>query len=395
MQLVQIVKSLTHALSHTQIRGIAAAIAAISAVGLSLSASLPLLALTLEARGIGTTWIGINTAFSGVASILATPVAPYLARKLGTPQSLLLCLLIAGISLPLFYLTKNFWVWFPLRLLFHGAATAAFILSEFWINALAPPKQRGFLMGIYATVLSLGFASGPLILTFAGTSGALPFVLASAGIILAALPVLVGFSAAPRIEDKSTSKIYAFLWIAPAATLAGFVFGAIEQSGISLLPLFGLKTGLTPAMATLLVSAMGAGSVIFQIPLGLLSDRMDRRHLLAYCGAFGVVGALLLIPLSSSFYGLLTLLFVWGGVIAGLYTVGLTHLGARFTGADLASANAAFVLMYSLGQLVGPTTTGIALSAWGSAGLPLIFAGFLGAYVIICLIRSTRLGAAS
>jgi len=392
--MVQLSGTLASSLSPRQVRGIIAAIAAITAVGLSLSASLPLLALTLEYRGISDTWIGINTAFSGVASIVATPVGPYLARKLGTPQALLISLLVAGFSLPFFFVLENFWAWFPLRLLFHGATTSAFILSEFWINALAPSKHRGFLMGVYATVLALGFASGPLVLAYAGTTGALPFLLAGAGIIIAALPVLIGFNAAPRIESKATSKLYAFLWIAPAATLAGFVFGAVEQSGISLLPLFGLKIGLTAETATLLVSAMAAGNMVLQIPLGMLSDRMNRRHLLIYCGAFGVIGAFLMIPLSGSFYGICALLFVWGGVVAGLYTVGLTHLGARFDGANLASANAAFVLMYSIGQLVGPASTGLALSTWGADGLPLVFAGFLGTYVIICLIRGTRLGAA-
>ncbi len=243
-------------------------------------------------------------------------------------------------------------------------------------------------------MLALGLTSGPLLLAVGGTTGALPFLLAGAGIIIAALPVLIGFNAAPRIKSKATSKLYTFLWIAPAATMAGFTFGVVEQSSISLLPLFGLKIGLTPQAATLLVSAMAAGSMVLQIPLGMLSDRMNRRHMLIYCGAFGVLGSMLMIPLSDSFYGLCALLFVWGGVVAGLYTIGLTHLGARFDGANLASANAAFVLMYSLGQLVGPASTGLALSTWGAAGLPLLFAGFLGAYVIICLIRGTRLGSA-
>ena len=392
--MLQISDSPSSSLSITQIRGIIAAIAAITAVGLSLSASLPLLALTLEYRGVSDTWIGINTAFAGVASIVATPVGPYLARKLGTPQALLICLLVSGVSLPFFFVLENFWAWFPLRLLFHGATTSAFIISEFWINALAPSKHRGFLMGVYATVLALGFTSGPLVLAVAGTTGALPFLLAGAGIIIAALPVLIGFKAAPKIENEATSKLYSFLWIAPAATMAGFTFGAVEQSAISLLPLFGLKIGLTPVAATLLVSAMAAGNMVLQIPLGLLSDRMNRRHLLIYCGAFGLLGSLLMMPLSSSFYGICVLLFLWGGVVAGLYTIGLTHLGARFEGANLVSANAAFVLMYSIGQLVGPASTGLALSTWGAEGLPLLFAGFLGAYVIICLIRGTRLGSA-
>ncbi|KZL06713.1 putative MFS-type transporter YcaD [Pseudovibrio axinellae] len=380
-------------LSRDQLRGIIAAIAAITAVGLSLSASLPLLTLTLEARGISATWIGINTAFSGVAAIISTPTAPYLARKLGTPQTLILSLLIAGFTLPLFFLAENFWIWFPLRLMFNGATTIAFILSEFWINSQVPPKHRGLFLGAYTTVLSVGVASGPLILVAVGTVGITPFLLAGSCIMLATLPVMIGLNVAPKIQGQATSNLLGFLWMAPIATLAGFVCAAVEQSSISLLPLFGLQTGLTPERATLLVSAMAAGNILLQIPLGALADRMSLRLLMIFCGALGCVGALLMIPLSGSFTAILILLFVWGGLVAGLYTIGLTHLGTHYTGANLASANAAFALMYAMGQLTGPAATGVALSELGSNGLPLIFAGILGVYVIICLIRRTRVGA--
>ena len=60
-----------------------------------------------------------------------------------------------------FYFAPAFWMWFPLRVVLHVALTVLFILSEFWISASAPPERRGFVLGIYATVLSLGFALGP------------------------------------------------------------------------------------------------------------------------------------------------------------------------------------------------------------------------------------------
>jgi MFS family permease len=75
-------------------------------------------------------------------------------------------------------------------------------------------------------------------------------------------------------------KFLSLLWIAPSATLAAFMFGGAEQTGFSFFPVFGLQVGLTETLATLLVSAMVFGNVIFQIPLGLLADRFDRTALL-------------------------------------------------------------------------------------------------------------------
>ena len=105
---------------------------------------------------------------------------------------------------------------------------------------------------------------------------------------------------------------------------------------------------------------MAAGSVIAQIPLGLLSDRMSRGLLIMILAFAGLIGALL-IPIVSQhgFWPLVTLLVVWGGLTGGLYTVGLAFLAARFQGQELAGANAAFVMLYNVGLTLGPPISGI------------------------------------
>ena len=69
-------------------------------------------------------------------------------------------IVIGAFSVISFYFATSFWMWFPLRAILHIALTVLFILSEFWISTSAPPNKRGFVLGIYATVLSLGFAGG-------------------------------------------------------------------------------------------------------------------------------------------------------------------------------------------------------------------------------------------
>ncbi|MTI16382.1 MFS transporter [Rhodobacteraceae bacterium RKSG542] len=367
--------------------GIIAAISAITAVGVSLSASLPLLAITLHSQGVSEGWIGINTAFAGVAAIAVTPFCSRIAKALGTPQALLACILVAAVSLPLFYIAP-FWMWFVLRIIFHGAVIVAFVLSEFWINALAPENKRGLVMGIYSAIYALGCVVGPMIMSEIGTVGFTPFIMAGALIGLGAIPILFGLTSGPEMEEEQSSSFISFLFIAPVATLAGFAFGAVGSSALSLLPLFGIKAGFTAAQATLLISFMYAGNILLQIPIGLLADRFDRRYLLFICSSVGAVGAVGMMYLTDSYLGLACLLFFWGGLNGGLYTIGLTHLGHRFKGADLASANAAFVMMYSFGLLFGPATTGFAMKAADGVGLPLTFALIMGSYAIICLLRT-------
>src|SRR5690606_29388311 len=139
--------------------------------------------------------------------------------------------------------------------------------------------------------------------------------------------------------------------------------------GFALFPVYGARIGYSEADAALLLTAVGLGNVLLQIPLGVLSDRMrDRRHLLVACAIVGLAGVLVLPSISESWRLSAAVLFLWGGVVAGLYTVGLAHLGSRLSGRDLASANAAFVLCYGIGMLVGPQAIGIGMDIAGPAG---------------------------
>ena len=372
--------------------GIIAAIASISTVGIGISLSLPLLAIVLESRGVSGAAIGINTAMAGVASIIAVPFVAPVARQIGTANLLLVLIATAAVSFLGFYAIEQFWAWFPLRLVFHGSITAIFVLSEFWISSCAPAHRRGFILGIYATVLSAGFAGGPLVLAAAGSAGFLPFLVGFAIFVASAIPVTIARSATPVIERRPEQPFAKFLLAVPMATFAVLAFGAVESGMLSLLPIYGLRIGLDTEYATLLVTIAALGNVALQIPLGLLSDRMNRRVLLLFCAIIGVAGALFIPVLADNFAALSVNLFIWGGVTAGLYTVGLAHLAARYRDADLAAANAAFVMMYSFGMLVGPATIGAGIDIWNPHGFAIVAASFFGAYALLAGIRLIQRG---
>ena len=127
----------------------------------------------------------------------------------------------------------------------------------------------------------------------------------------------------------------------------------------------------------------------FQIPLGLLSDRVkDRRLILIVIAALGLAGVLLMPAASGNWYLLASLMFVWGGMIAGLYTVGLAHLGSRLSGQELASANAAFIFCYAIGMLVGPQAIGVSMDIAGPHGFAWALAIFFTFYLVVALTRT-------
>lgn len=369
-------------------RSLIAAVAAISAVGIAIGLGLPLLSIIMEKRGISPTMIGINSAMAGVAAMAAAPFTTRLAHAWGTSTTMIAAVLLAAVSGLGFYYIQNFWLWFPLRLVFHGAITTLFILSEFWINAAAPPRRRGLVLGIYATVLSLGFATGPLLFSLLGSDGVLPFAIGAAIILLAAVPIFIARGESPIIDEKPGLHFMRYILLVPTATAAVFIFGAVEVGGLSLFPIYATRAGFSEPQAALLLTVMGIGNMAFQIPLGMLSDRMkDRRRLLTIMAVIGLVGALSLPLISHSWVLMATVLLLWGGCVAGLYTVGLSHLGSRLVGADLAAANAAFIFCYAVGTVVGPQAIGAAMDVSGNDGFAWAIVAFFGFYLVLSLAR--------
>jgi MFS family permease len=371
----------------SRIAAIAAAIGCVSAVGFALSLSIPLLSLEMERMGVSGTLIGLNTAVAGIASICAIPFVPRLAARVGVVPLLWVCVIVAAATLIAFKALFSFAWWFPLRFVFSAALGPLFVLSEYWINAAAPPQRRGLVMGIYATVLSLGFAAGPGLLTAVGTSGWAPYLAGAALFGLAALPLLLARGLSPELDGGSGSGVASFIVAAPSATIAALIFGMVETGGFALLPIYGLQLGFEASAAAFLVSILALGNVMFQVPIGLLSDRMDRRRILLAIAAFGCIAGALIPTVADHRLMLWGLLFAWGGVTGGLYTVGLAHLGARFSGADLASANAAFVLLYSVGLVVGPPAVGAAMDAVPPHGFAYSLAALFAIYIAIVLWR--------
>ncbi|NKN36770.1 MFS transporter [Agrobacterium sp. a22-2] len=365
-----------------------AAISAISAVGIAIGLGLPLLSIILEKRGISSTLIGLNSAMAGIAAMAAAPITTKLAHSFGVARTMLWAVLFAAISALGFYYAEAFWMWFPLRIVFHGTTTTLFILSEFWINAAAPPSRRGLVLGIYATVLGIGFASGPLLFSLIGSDGILPFAVGAIAILAAAIPIYIARNESPALDEKPSRHFLRYIFLVPTATAAVFVFGAVEAGGLSLFPIYATRTGFTESQAALLLTAMGVGNMVFQIPLGMLSDKLkDRRLLLSLMAVIGLFGALLLPLLTSNWILMAVVLLFWGGSVSGLYTIGLSHLGSRLTGSDLAAANAAFVFCYAVGTVAGPQAIGAAIDISGNDGFAWAIAGFFALYVLLSIGR--------
>lgn len=353
-------------------------------LGATLSFSVPLLSLVLEGAGVAADLIGLNAAAGGLAAFVAAPFLPRTANRLGAVPSIVFGLLLAIVCLSLFPLSLDLWLWAALRFGIGLGTALAWVASESAINALAQDHNRGRVLGVYATLFCVGYASGPLLIPLTGTEGALPFLVA-AGILAVGLPPLALARGVDRaMAAPATSGLLTMFVLAPLALGAALAYGLVETSMFALFPLYALDLGANESRAALLLAVFVAGNIALQIPIGWCGDRAGRARVLQLCCVFGA-GALLVLPvaMTGSTWLLLPLLFVTGGVLGALYVLSLALLGERFRGQDLAVANTAFVLAFQSGSMVGPPAAGGAMETLGPDALPLVLAGvlmiFLGA----------------
>jgi len=243
------------------------------------------------------------------------------------------------------------------------------VVTEIWMNVVVEEKRRGRVMAIYATMVALGMALGPLVLQVTGVYGPLPFIACAALALLVALPLLPHWSTAPRIRVDRNSGYLATVAVAPLALFAAFSCGLGEQVAFSFLPVYAVSAGVSAETGSMWLSVFVMGNVILQWPIGWLADHFDRRAVLAGCTLVSAVLVALLpmVPAASS--SVLGVVLLWGGISFAIYPVGLALLGQRFSGGDIARANTAFSLFYIVGGLVGRPITGAAMDAFGEPGL--------------------------
>lgn len=373
-------------------RGVLAAIACIALFGICQGMIHPLFALRLEEAGWSSAMIGISGGTAALAMLTTAPLMPRLIAWLGLPAFLTGGALVSAGTLLLFPFYDGYLPWLVLRFVQGIAACALFLGSENWIVADAEEGSRGRIVGLYATVLSLGFAAGPMILATVGHGGALPFVICAVMSLLCIFPLATAWGDAPSTGGDETATLppQHFLRSDPTVLGAVILFGAIEFGVMAMLPVWGVKSGMAPGAAAFLVTALVLGNVALQMPIGALADVLNRRAMLAGCALTSVLAAGALPWLVGGDWALWLVLFLWGGIAAGLYTIALVELGARYRGQALVAANAAVVLGYGMGALAGPLVAGGAMDLIEPHGLSLALGAMATAYLVVVVRRAGR-----
>ncbi len=374
-------QTLEHAMKFLN-RSLAGVMASMGLVNLVYGISFPLLALVLDQQGVSKTLIALNTATQALAIFAIAPLAPGLMARFSHARIMQLSALALAFLFLLIGCYQNIWFWFPLRFLIGALTALLWITSEALINAISEDHHRGRVVAIYSAVGSAGFALGPLLLIGTGSSGILPFLVTVALILLAAMPLWWVTAVAQQEAERRHVGLWVVVRAAPVIMLANLVYAASVEAQITFFPLFGMSLGLSEAYSLSLMTLIAFGGMVLIIPLGWLADHVDRMGLMAIC-VFGCSLGFFLLPWMLVLGQLEAGVFVFffGGVEGMIYALGVTLIGERFKGAELASATTAFTVCWGAGTILGPLLAGIGMDLMGDRMLAWIAAGFFLCYL--------------
>jgi MFS family permease len=367
--------------TRTHYGNLVAAIATVAACDAALGLSLQLIPLVQHARGTPAWLIGLAAAMGPLGILLFGPLMPTFINKYGAKPvaySAIICILAS-----LFGFAFTTWLpfWFALRFMMGVATATLFTVSETWIIGATTDQNRGRIMGLYVSVLSMSFAMGPLIIPFTGIEGWKPWIIGMVCIAAASLP-LTFVNVNSHIGERSHSFFGVF-------RRAPFLFGAIcaatlfDSVFISFFTIFATANGVEISRASTMLGVGVIGSVFLFFPMGWLGDHWTRDKVVISNSIITIICSLLLSSVINSWtaWPIVLLLF---GTAAGVYVVSLAAMGDIFKGADVVSGSAAVAAMWGLGGLVGPPLAGAAIDAFGMRAMPFSLA-ILYAFLLIAL----------
>lgn len=337
-----------------------------------------LIALRGSLEGYSDQMLGLMGSAYFIGFFVGTYVVPPLIRRMGHIRAFnFFAAAIAAVIL-IHSLIIDPWVWLGLRLLTGIALVGFYTVIESWLNTQTAAERRGQVFAFYMVVNLSALAAAQQFLHFASPESFVLFSIAAIMVCFSVLPLASTRLPQPLVSTTPGLTIRRIWNAAPAAVVGAVVSGLSMGTFWSMGPLYGNRLGMDASGVALFMTLTIAGGGLMQLPLGRLSDRADRRYVLAAASAVAAIAAVAMAVLGAYEYALLAAAFLYGGMAFAIYPIVVAHLVDHLAHDDILSGNAGILLLHGLGAVVGPTLAGVLMGLGGAAAMPLFFAAALG-----------------
>lgn len=335
--------------------------------------------------------IGVIMSSYYVGYLLGTVVAPHLLRKVGHVRVFAALAAVASAAT----LIQGGFVapapWVAMRFATGLCFAGIYVVAESWLNERASRGNRSRLLAIYMVVLYVGLGAAQYLLVVSDPRTSAPFMLVSALICLAMVPILLSNQPIPTIVAPSRVRYRDLYRDSPLGVVAVTVAGVITSIIFSIGPVYARLRGLdTAGIATFMAGSIFAG-VATQYPIGSLADRMDRRAVIAGVCALStlVAGSIAAFPgMPHALF--LTLSACLSGLVLTVYSLGVSHVNDRLEPMQMVAASSALLLMNGAAAIVGPTLASSVMALYGPVAYFPTLGALTGALTLYCVWRKIR-----
>jgi MFS family permease len=321
-------------------------------------------------EGFSNLALGVIGSFYFAGFVLGCFLGPRLLARVGHSRTFGIG---AGLSAATILLQSMFvsqLLWIVLRGAFGVAAACIYMVIESWLNDRATNETRGRVFSLYLTVNFSAIIVGQMLFGTAKPQSFALFSLAAVFYALCLIPMGLTRLPQPHAAAVPVLRPLRLYRIAPVGVMGCIAVGFANSAVWTLAPVFAQGHGLNKAWLSFFMSVFTFGGAVIQLPLGRLSDRMDRRYIIAFvCVAAAALGVALGLFGGIHRWLTLTLVGCFGLVALPLYGLSVAHANDRIARDEFVETSATLLLINSLASVGGPTIAALAIGRFGTGAL--------------------------
>ncbi|MFT6308116.1 MAG: MFS family permease [Halioglobus sp.] len=256
--------------------------------------------------------------------------------------------------------------WWLLRVLVGFCFSGIYVVAESWLNHSTTSQSRGKALSLYMMVQMAGMVLGQLLLNIADPGGYNLFVLITVLVSISFAPMLLTASASAPLQTSARAMpLKELIKTSPLACFGILLLGGIYAVLYAMSPVYATERGLSIAQTSYFITGIFLGGMLFQYPIGWLSDKFDRRYLIIGVTAGGSLVALFGLYFGDTFTALLVTAVALGGLCNPLYSLLVAYANDHLEYDQMASAAGGLLFINGCGAMTGPIIVGAAMTHLG------------------------------
>ncbi len=331
--------------------------------------------LALSGSGASAIAVGMVAAFYAFGFVAGAQFAPRFIRSMGHIRCFAAAAALAAVLALALRLDDASLSWSVMRFAMGACVATLLTAGESWIADAAPREARGGLLGVYHVIAKLGLILGPFLIAGVASGSSEALMIAAAMFALCLIPIAATRKAQPAPPSTEPFGPRRLAQAAPAAVIAALMAGLINGAVTQLAPIYAgrLNDAAPLAAAAAFNAAIMFGGVLSQWPAGWLSDKLDRRYVVAGLAGVSALAAiaLALTPANAPEWLVIFFGFVWGVGAMSYYGVAVAHAADRAAPGVTAQMMSGLLLVWAIGSVIGPIIGGAVMVT--PIGAPALF----------------------